>query len=92
MDFYISGDVAPSGRFKYSYISTHENATGEPAPETLPAETQQPDEPTNEANEPTVDSTDNGTSDGGCASVVSMGAATLLMAMAATFVMRKKHN
>lgn len=26
MDFYISGDVAPGGRFKYSYISTHENS------------------------------------------------------------------
>ena len=45
MDFYISGDVAPSGRFKYSYISTHENATGEPAPETQPVETQ-PEDPT----------------------------------------------
>ncbi len=27
MDFYISGDVAPGGRFKYSYVSTNENAT-----------------------------------------------------------------
>ncbi len=27
MDFYISGDVAPGGRFKYSYISTSENAS-----------------------------------------------------------------
>ncbi len=26
LDFYISGDVAPGGRFKYSYISTAENA------------------------------------------------------------------
>lgn len=26
MDFYISGDAAPGGRFKYSYISTAENA------------------------------------------------------------------
>lgn len=26
MDFYISGDVAPGGRFKYSYISTTANA------------------------------------------------------------------
>ena len=36
MDFYISGDVAPGGRFKYSYISTAEN-TGEhqnPTPDT----------------------------------------------------------
>ena len=28
MDFYISGDVAPGGRFKFSYISTEENAAG----------------------------------------------------------------
>jgi hypothetical protein len=29
MDFYLSGDVAPGARFKFSYISTHENTTGE---------------------------------------------------------------
>ena len=28
LDFYISGDVAPGARFKYSYISTEENAQG----------------------------------------------------------------
>ncbi len=27
MDFYISGDVAPGGRFKYSYISTEKSAS-----------------------------------------------------------------
>ncbi len=31
MDFYISGDVAPGARFKYSYISTAENAGGQDA-------------------------------------------------------------
>ena len=31
MDFYISGDVAPGARFKYSYISTAENATATPS-------------------------------------------------------------
>ncbi len=40
MDFYISGDVAPGARFKYSYISTPANAgygaSTEPA-ETLPS-------------------------------------------------------
>lgn len=30
MDFYVSGDVAPGARFKYSYVSTDEN-TGEHA-------------------------------------------------------------
>lgn len=29
MDFYISGDVAPGGRFKYSYVSTLENSGNE---------------------------------------------------------------
>ncbi len=42
MDFYISGDVAPSGRFKYSYVSTQENAMGQTeetdSPETNPQE------------------------------------------------------
>ncbi len=28
MDFYISGDVAPGARFKYSYISTEDNFAG----------------------------------------------------------------
>ena len=34
MDFYISGDVAPGARFKYSYISTTENAGKEVESET----------------------------------------------------------
>ena len=29
LDFYLSGDVAPGARFKFSYISTNENTTGE---------------------------------------------------------------
>lgn len=37
MDFYISGDVAPGGRFKYSYISTQENS-GEPEEEITTSE------------------------------------------------------
>lgn len=35
LDFYTSGDVAPGGRFKYSYVSTYENAgVQRPADET----------------------------------------------------------
>ncbi len=34
MDFYISGDVAPGGRFKYSFISTEENTGEISAPDT----------------------------------------------------------
>lgn len=40
MDFYISGDVAPSGRFKYSYISTKENAGDATTVETQTTDTQ----------------------------------------------------
>ena len=50
MDFYISGDVAPSGRFKFSYISTTENATGETT-ETQPSETEPVTDPESEPSE-----------------------------------------
>ena len=30
MDFYVSGDVAPGGRFKFCYDTTGAVATGEP--------------------------------------------------------------
>lgn len=66
MDFYISGDVAPSGRFKYSYISTEENATGK-APSTDEtetgtdeSETTEPEvtEPDTNESEPAISDTD----------------------------------
>lgn len=57
MDFYISGDVAPGGRFKFSYISTNENATGETA-ETIPAETIET-EPVTDPGEDTVETDTN---------------------------------
>jgi hypothetical protein len=51
MDFYISGDVAPSGRFKYSFISTSANA-GIPAED----ETEPTTEPVTDAvTEPVTD-------------------------------------
>ena len=98
MDFYISGDVAPSGRFKYSYISTNANATGAPD-ETEPAETEpvtQPDEdtaapetsaPVTEA--PAVES-ETEAPKGGCGSTVGMGVAALISAMAAAVALKKK--
>ena len=46
MDFYISGDVAPGGRFKYSYISTSEN-TGEHQKPISPNDPETPDTPNN---------------------------------------------
>ncbi len=102
MDFYISGDVAPSGRFKFSYISTTENATGVPA-ETEPTETEpvtDPEEvPTDEVTEPATKAPDTDApateqetepAEGGCASTVALGSAAVLMAMAAAVALKKK--
>ena len=102
MDFYISGDVAPAGRFKYSYISTNANATGTPD-ETQPAETEPvtaPDEETAtpETNAPTTEApTAEGETEApssGCSSAVGMGMgmAAVVMAMAAAVVLKKKED
>ena len=100
MDFYISGDVAPSGRFKYSYVSTSENAMGETA-ETQPTETEPvtaPDEETAtpETNAPTTEApTAEGETEApssGCSSAVGMGMAAVVMAMAAAVVLKKKED
>ena len=57
MDFYVSGDVAPGGRFKYSYISTAENAGV--AEETRPEETETVEDPTEDTTaEPAEDTTE----------------------------------
>ena len=87
LDFYTSGDVAPGGRFKFSYISTPENSglTGQTeettAEETAPAEpvtdtpaTEAPDE---SASEPTGEKK-------GCQSAVL--SATMILAAAAASV------
>ena len=89
MDFYISGDVAPGGRFKYSYISTAENAKGEgtsdettdsPA-ESAPAVTV-PGDSTHEETKP---------AEGGCKSSVGAFMVGILTAAAAA-VARKKED
>ena len=103
MDFYISGDVAPAGRFKFSYVSTNANATGEST------ETEQPTEaPTDPAEDPTetpapetqapsTNVTDAPETDAeteapkkGCGSSVALGSAVLLSAMAAAVALKKK--
>ena len=100
MDFYISGDVAPAGRFKFSYISTAENATGEstetqPAtqPETDP-ETQAPETQAPETQAPVTSAPETEpeteASKKGCGSAISVGFAVTLMAMAAAVVLKKK--
>lgn len=103
MDFYISGDVAPGARFKYSYISTESNAKGETIPNDTEAETNAPAEETQadtagetlpETNEAiateTEPQTDVSTTDSGCASVVSVSMGVLVMTMVSMAVCIKK--
>jgi hypothetical protein len=103
MDFYISGDVAPGGRFKYSYISTNANTTGEEettATETQPAEPSTTPETKPETNAPAdtaaTDTTptegDTEPTKGGCKSSVAAGAAAVVMAAAAAVVLKKKED
>ena len=100
MDFYISGDVAPAGRFKYSYISTNANATGIPD-ETQPTETEPVTAPgentaSSETGAPTTEApTAEGETEApssGCSSAVGVGIAAVVMAMAAAVVLKKKED
>ena len=87
LDFYISGDVAPGGRFKYSYVSTAANsATGE-TDETTPAEST----PTESTPVETPAETEPDTEPGkkGCKSTLGMGVAFTLTAMAAAVALKK---
>ena len=101
LDFYMSGDVAPGGRFKFSYISTTENAG---APTETEAPTEVPTEPTETPTEseapatetPTEEITDNAPETeapkGGCTASVGMGIAAVATAMAAAVALRKKQE
>ena len=92
MDFYISGDVAPGGRFKFSYISTAENsgATAEgdmtdTEETTSPAET--PDGETTATDTEIVTDTP---AKKGCKSTVGFGVTVTLAAMAAAVALGKR--
>lgn len=90
MDFYISGDVAPGGRFKYSYISTAENAKteSEPAESETPAETAPVETPTEEivTTEPVTEVP----AKGGCKSSISFSVCVTLAAMVAAVTLGKR--
>ncbi len=86
LDFYISGDVAPGGRFKFSYISTAANANASGSDVTTPDT-----EPVTGA--PSAGETDEDTtkpSEGGCKSTLTAGAAAIALAAAAAVVLRKR--
>ena len=100
LDFYLSGDVAPGGRFKYSFISTAENS-GEPVettpetdPVTDPETTETPTDPVETptdapaTEDPTEDVTE--TPKKGCKS--SVAAAAAVLTAAAAVALKKKED
>ncbi len=98
MDFYISGDVAPGARFKYSYISTAENAGKEV--ETTDAPTEAPtnaveDPETNVpavTEAPTAGESETEADNAGCASVTAAASAVVMTAVAAAVLYKKKED
>ncbi len=93
LDFYTSGDVAPSGRFKYSYVSTAANATGEDTSETTSAETDPAQ--TDPAEGVTTDAQHEQTTEqteqkGGCKSVAAPVIVLALIACASVTITKKK--
>ncbi len=95
LDFYTSGDVAPGGRFKYTFISTAANS-GQSV-ETKPVETDPVTEPTAETDEqPTEAPTDapaeseTGASESGCKSSLAAAAAVVTAAAAAVALKKKE--
>ncbi len=89
LDFYVSGDVAPGGRFKYSFISTAENS-GEIAETETAETTEQPTEaPTDTPATETPAESDTESSGGGCQSAF-MGLTALLAAAGTAVALKKK--
>ncbi len=102
MDFYISGDVAPGARFKYSYISTEVNATGKVPDTTVEIEvpTEQPVDTQNGTTEAPAESmedtskvmqdTEPSGQTSGCANVISAGYVWMAAAAMVPLILRKK--
>lgn len=89
MDFYISGDVAPGARFKYSYVSTHENATGEqPTSEEITTEPDTETEPVGSIQESTAETEP--AAESGCKSVTVGAAMLAIVALGAIVIGKKK--
>ena len=88
MDFYISGDVAPSGRFKYSYVVT---GTTDNTDETVvpDATTESPTESATETQAPAESETAG--AEKGCASMIGMSV-MLLVAVLSVVALRKKED
>ena len=85
MDFYISGDVAPGGRFKFSYVVAAEGGDTSETETSTEAFTEIPTEPS-----ATPTDTPDTNTEGGCKSSVAAGAAAMVLAAAAAAVALKK--
>ena len=90
LDFYISGDVAPGARFKYSFISTQLNTTGEePTTEEVTTEPEQTTEaPTTEA--PTTEEATTEPEQTGCKSAAASMALIACIVLGALVIGKKK--
>ena len=90
MDFYISGDIAPGARFKYSYVSTQQNTV--PAPPTTEEETAEPgettDAPVGSIQESTAETEPE--AEGGCKSVTASVALLACICLGALVLGKKK--
>ena len=93
MDFYISGDVAPGGRFKYSYVvasESGETTETQPVDPETQTSTQVPSDTV--ASDTTPVEGDTEPAAGGCKSSVAAGAAAVVMAAAAAVALKKKED
>ena len=93
LDFYISGDVAPGARFKYSFVSTQENATGEkPTTEDQTTEPETETDAVTETDTETESQPEQTTEaqESGCKSVTAMAALIVAIALGAIAVGKKK--
>ncbi len=95
MDFYISGDVAPGGRFKYAFISTAENSGKVTDTETESESGSLTGSETETATN-TDSATDTEAADSGCRSSLGTNAllltASVAFAASAALVLRKKKD
>jgi hypothetical protein len=98
LDFYATGDVAPGGRFKYSFVSTAENSGKAPETEPITEETASDTTDTPASHETASDGStsdetgsDNG-SEGGCRSALSCLPALLLIPAAALIPGKKERD
>ena len=99
MDFYISGDVAPGGRFKYSYVVASAADDGEEttATDTEATDTDDVTDPADSTPVTDTPATEEPESEteataGGCKSSVAAGAAAIAMAAAAVVALKKKED